>query len=199
MASPRINTTNARDTSDGIFRMSAARSFAPTNTRMSASPNLRYRKRAAASARAAATSGSAGSRRPVGALGTALLKAGDAAAAALGDGYTAAEREIAARTGSARRALLDELLEPPPGDAAAAARIIRRAGHFGLASGDAYRVLVVRIGRELEDEGLAEHVDQESRLRRLVAPSHAAAGVRRSSGHGSGTRCTVWRCTRAAR
>jgi hypothetical protein len=102
---------------------------------------------------AAATSRSTGSRRAVGALGTALLKAGDAAAAALGEGYGDAEREIAARTGAARRAFLDELLELPPGDATAAARIIRRAAHFGLASSGAFRVLVAGIGRELEDEG----------------------------------------------
>ena len=101
---------------------------------------------------AAATGRSTGSRTAVAALGTALLKAGDAAAAALGEGYGDAEREIAARTGAARRAFLDELVELPPGDAAAAARITRRAAHFGLTSGDAYRVLVAGIGREIEDE-----------------------------------------------
>ena len=102
---------------------------------------------------AAATGRSRGSRAAVAALGTALLKAGDAAAAALGEGYGDAEREIAVRTGAARRAFLDELVELPPGDAAAAARITRRAAHFGLASGEAYRVLVAGIGRDLEDEG----------------------------------------------
>ncbi|MDQ3128547.1 MAG: helix-turn-helix domain-containing protein [Chloroflexota bacterium] len=102
---------------------------------------------------AAATGRSTGSRAAVAGLGTALLKAGDAAAAALAEGYGDAEREIAARTGAARRAFLDELVELPPDDAAAAARITRRAAHFGLASGEAYRVLVAGIGRELEDEG----------------------------------------------
>ncbi len=102
---------------------------------------------------AAATGRSTGSRAAVAALGTALLKAGDAAAAALGEGYGDAEREIAARTGAARRTFLDELLELPPGDPAATARITRRAAHFGLASSDAYRVLVAGVGRELEDEG----------------------------------------------
>lgn len=102
---------------------------------------------------AAATGRSRGSRAAVAALGTALLKAGDAAAAALAEGYGDAEREIAARTGAARRAFLDELVELQPGDVAAAARITRRAAHFGLASGDAYRVLVAGIGRDLEDEG----------------------------------------------
>ena len=102
---------------------------------------------------AAATGRSRGSRAAVAALGTALLKAGDAAAAALGEGYGDAEREIAARTGAARRAFLDELLELQPGDPAAVARITGRAAHFGLASSDSYRVLVAGVGREMEDEG----------------------------------------------
>ena len=102
---------------------------------------------------AAATSRASGSRAAVSALGTALLKAGDAAAAALGEGYAGAEREIADRTGAARREFLDELLDLPPGDIGAAARITRRAAYFGLASGEAYRVLVVGVGHELEDEG----------------------------------------------
>ncbi len=102
---------------------------------------------------AAATGRPTGRRAAVAALGTALLKAGDAAAAVLGEGYADAEREIAARTGSACREFLDELLDLPPGDPAAAARITRRAAHFGLASSDTYRVLIAGCGRELEDEG----------------------------------------------
>ncbi len=101
---------------------------------------------------AAATDRSTGSRAAVAALGTALLKAGDAAAAALGEGYADAEREIAARTGAARREFLDHLLDLPPGDPAAVARIARRAAHFGFAASETYRVLVAGIGRELEDE-----------------------------------------------
>ena len=102
---------------------------------------------------AAATRQSTASRAAVAALGTALLKAGDSAAAALGEGYADAEREIADRTGAARREFLDELLDLPPGDTAAAARISRRAAYFGLASSNSYGVLVAGIGRELEDEG----------------------------------------------
>ena len=102
---------------------------------------------------AAATRQSTASRAAVAALGTALLKAGDSAAAALGEGYADAEREIADRTGAARREFLDELLDLPPGDTAAAARIARRAAYFGLASSNSYGVLVAGIGRELEDEG----------------------------------------------
>jgi hypothetical protein len=102
---------------------------------------------------AAATRHATASQSAVAALGTALLKAGDAAAAALGQGYADAEREIADRTGAARREFLDELLDLPQGDATAAARIARRAAHFGLASSDGCVVLVAGIGRELEDEG----------------------------------------------
>ena len=102
---------------------------------------------------AAATRQSTATRAAVGALGTALLKAGDSSAAALGEGYADAEREIADRTGTARREFLDELLDLPPGDAAAVARIGRRAAHFGLASTESYGVIVAGIGRELEDEG----------------------------------------------
>lgn len=101
---------------------------------------------------AAATRPPIGDSAALAALGTALLKAGDAAAGALAEGYGEAEREIAARTGAARREFLDELLELAPDDPAAAARISRRAAHFGLAPGDRYRVLVAGIGRELEDE-----------------------------------------------
>jgi hypothetical protein len=102
---------------------------------------------------AAATRQSTAGRAAVAALGTALLKAGDSAAAALSEGYADAEREIAARTGAARREFLDELLDLRPGDPAATARITRRASHFGLASSETYRVLVAGVGRELEDEG----------------------------------------------
>lgn len=100
----------------------------------------------------AATRPAAGDPAALAALGTALLKAGDSAAGALAEGYGQAEREIAARTGAARREFLDELLELAPDDPTAAARITRRAAHFGLAPGDRYRVLVAGIGRELEDE-----------------------------------------------
>ena len=101
---------------------------------------------------AAATRPPTGDSAALAALGTALLKAGDAAAGALAEGYGQAEREIAARTGAARREFLDELLELAPDDPAAAARIARRAAHFGLAPDDRYRVLVAGIDRVLEDE-----------------------------------------------
>jgi len=87
------------------------------------------------------------------ALGTALLKAGDAAAAALAAGYGAAEREIAARTASARREFVDELLELTAGDREAIARVARRAPHFGLDPSASYRIVVAGIGRDVDDEG----------------------------------------------
>lgn len=125
---------------------------------------------------AAATRLPTGDSAALAALGTALLKAGDSAAGALAEGYGQAERQIAARTGAARREFLDELLELAPDDPAAAARITRRAAHFGLAPGDRYRVLVAGIGRELEDEapevlrlGLA--LDRPGRVGRDGTPS----------------------------
>jgi hypothetical protein len=86
------------------------------------------------------------------ALGTALLRAGDAAAAALAEGYGDAEREIATRTAAARREFLDELLDLRAGDPAGAARIVRRASHFGLDPAARYVVVVAGVGRELDDE-----------------------------------------------
>jgi len=125
---------------------------------------------------AAATSRSTAAPAALSALGTALLKAGDSAAAALAEGYGGAERQIAARSGAARREFLDELLALPPDDPAAAARIIRRATHLGLAPSDGYRVLVVGMGREIEDEGpeilrVALALDRPSRAGRDGATS----------------------------
>ncbi|MBM4408785.1 MAG: hypothetical protein FJ038_09380 [Chloroflexi bacterium] len=87
------------------------------------------------------------------ALGRALLRAIDRAAAAIGEGYSAAERDLVARTASARREYLDELLELPPDDPVAAGRVRRRAPQFGLDPGAEYQVLVADLGRELEDGG----------------------------------------------
>ena len=53
----------------------------------------------------------------LGALGAALLRAGDDIAAALADGYTAAERALAATAGATRQAILEELLAPGRGGA----------------------------------------------------------------------------------
>ena len=66
------------------------------------------------------------------ALGDALLRTGDAAAAAIADGHAAAEREIATRSASALRELLDELLDLGDGDEPGRARLARRAGELGI-------------------------------------------------------------------
>ncbi len=109
------------------------------------------------------------------ALGTALLKAGDAAAAALAAGYSEAEREIAARTASARREFVDELLELTAGDREAIARVARRGAHFGLDPSASYRIVVAWIGRDVDDEG--PEVDWIVRF--LSRPARAPAGSRR--------------------
>ena len=81
-------------------------------------------------------------------LGTALLKAGDSAAAAIAQGYGTAQRELALRAAAARREFVDEVLDLPAGDVEAAARLRRRAEAFGLEPAGTYRVVVVSIDAE---------------------------------------------------
>ena len=88
----------------------------------------------------------------LGALGAALLRAARHAAAALAEGYTAAERALATRTATTRRAVLDELLLPAA-DAAAAARVRRRAALVGLDPNAGYRVVLARLQVDVEEEG----------------------------------------------
>ena len=93
------------------------------------------------------------------ALGSALLRAGDDLAAALADGYTGAERALAARAGATRRAVLDELLSPAHLGAAGQARLMRRAALVGLDPALPYGLVVARATVELEEEGaVAEEV-----------------------------------------
>jgi DNA-binding PucR family transcriptional regulator len=92
----------------------------------------------------------------LGALGAALLRAADDAAAALAEGYNAAERALATRAATTRRAVLDELLLPAA-DPAAAARVRRRAALVGLDPNVGYRVVIARTGVDIEDE--APYVD----------------------------------------
>lgn len=90
-------------------------------------------------------------------LGGVLLKAGDDIAAALAEGYAAAERSLAARAGATRRGVLDELVSLAPDDPAALARLHRRAAQLGLDPGARYRLILVTGAVEIEDEGpLAE-------------------------------------------
>jgi hypothetical protein len=86
-------------------------------------------------------------------LGAALLRAGDDIAAALADGYTRAERALAARAGATRRAVLDELLIPTSPGVVAQTRLSRRAVLVGLDPAMPYGLLLVRAATELEDEG----------------------------------------------
>lgn len=106
----------------------------------------------------------------VSALGTALLRAGDASAAALAEGYGEAEGAMAARAASSRREFLDALLELPPGDGPAARRLVARAAHFGFEAAAAYRVVVAGVGRELADEA----PEVEALARALVGPVRRA-------------------------
>ncbi len=114
----------------------------------------------------------------IAALGTALLKAGDAAAAALAAGHGVAEREIAARTASARREFLAEILTLPPDDPAAIGRVSRRAAHFGLDPADRYRVVVATVGHDVEDDApeLGRIGAAIDRPVRALAGGRAAAG-----------------------
>jgi len=97
----------------------------------------------------------------LGALGAALLRAGDDIAAALADGYTLAERALAASAGATRQAILDELLTQGTGDPATAARLLRRAALVGFEPGSPVSLLVLRSGREPErNGGIVEELDR---------------------------------------
>jgi hypothetical protein len=85
-------------------------------------------------------------------LASALLRAGDDIAAALSDGYTAAERALARTAGAVTQAVLDELLSPTLRDAAQSARLARRASLVGLDPAASYDVLVARGESELTPE-----------------------------------------------
>jgi len=89
--------------------------------------------------------------RSMPALGGILLRAGDAAAAAIAAAYADAESALAARTASARREFFDELLAARPGDHALV-RLGRRAPAHGLASGVGFRVVLAAAGRDLEND-----------------------------------------------
>ena len=78
----------------------------------------------------------------LGALGAALLRAGDDIAAALADGYTSAERALATSAGATREAILGELLDPASGDPASVARLVHRVGLVGFDPGSTYQLLL---------------------------------------------------------
>lgn len=95
------------------------------------------------------------------ALGAALLRAGDDITAEVAEGYTTAERALAATAGAARQAILEELLSPAPSDPASVSRLLRRAALAGLDPGEAHRLLVLRPSVDVER--LAELADDLGR------------------------------------
>jgi len=86
------------------------------------------------------------------ALGDALLRTGDAAAAAIADGHATAEREAVTRSVSARRELLDEILELRDDDPDGRARLFRRAVDLAIPVDRKVDVVVVLAQHDLEDE-----------------------------------------------
>jgi hypothetical protein len=94
-------------------------------------------------------------------FGARLLRAGDMAAAAIADAFAIAEGELAARSGSVRRALIDDLLAYRPGDPSLA-RLVRRAASYGLSPGTAVRVVLVATDRDLDDgDPVAARISRE--------------------------------------
>jgi PucR C-terminal helix-turn-helix domain len=85
------------------------------------------------------------------ALGEALLRTGDAAATAIADAHASAEREIATRSASSLRELLDALLELGDADEPGRARLVRRAGELAIPVDRSLTVVVVDTGADLED------------------------------------------------
>ena len=94
-------------------------------------------------------------------LGAALLRAGDDIAAQLSDGYTTAERALAATAGAARQAILEELLAGNASDPATVARLLRRAALAGLDPAQGHHVLVLRpTGDPERPAELAQELDR---------------------------------------
>jgi hypothetical protein len=89
-------------------------------------------------------------------LGATLLRAGDDIAAALSDGYTAAERALATTAGAARQAILEELVTRPPTDPAAVARLLRGAALGGLDPAMEHHLLLLRPSAESDHGELVE-------------------------------------------
>lgn len=85
------------------------------------------------------------------ALGDALLRTGDAAAAAIANAHESAERELARRSGAAFREVLDGLLELEDGDATGRGRLERRLGELGVPADRPVALLLVGARTELED------------------------------------------------
>jgi hypothetical protein len=85
------------------------------------------------------------------ALGEALLRTGDAAAAAIADAHAVAEREVATRSATAMRELLDDLLELAITDTAGRARLVRRLAGAGIPVEQPVTVVIADASRDLAD------------------------------------------------
>jgi hypothetical protein len=110
------------------------------------------------------------------ALGAALLRAGDDIAAELSEGYTAAERAVAATAGATRQAILEELLTGGSADPTAVSRLLRRAALAGLEPGQAHDLLVLRPAGEPERPAdLAQELERRLARDPVRRPFLAAA------------------------
>jgi hypothetical protein len=114
------------------------------------------------------------------------LRTGDAAAAAIAEGHGEAERDLAGRAASARRAFVDDLLDLAPGDTAGAARLARHATTLGILPTTTWRPTVVALAQELEDGGAeASRVERAlSRPDRPVPGRGPAVGPIAAARHG---------------
>jgi hypothetical protein len=125
------------------------------------------------------------------ALGAALLRAGDAAAAAIAEGHGEAERELASRTAAALRAFADDLLDLVPGDRDAALRLATRAAGLGIDPYGSRTAVVAWLGRDVDDAD-----PQAERVGRAFArpprrPSRDPATGRSPAATGGGPRSTT--------
>ncbi len=100
----------------------------------------------------AASSGGGASAPILAALGSALLRAGDLAAAAIADGFGATERERVARHVAMLRGIVHELLEPAPAGQVVDARLARATAAAGIPTDRPLRVIVGWLGEAVDDE-----------------------------------------------
>jgi hypothetical protein len=109
------------------------------------------------------------------ALGARLLRAGDDIAAQLSEGYTTAERAVAATAGAARQAILEELLTSTASDDLIVSRLLRRAALAGLDPAQMHHVLVLRPSESDPLGDLAEELDRRLARDPVRRPYLAAA------------------------
>ena len=121
----------------------------------------------------------AGEPGELAALGAALLRTGDLAAAAIAEGHGSADREIAGRQGAVRGELLGDLLDLVPADAEGAARLGRRGIAAGFDPDVAHAVVVASpVGLPIEagtiETGLGrlDRIDRRSAGSVLVGTRH---------------------------